>query len=254
LVTTDQLSNFRGWRALELHLEWRHAVADRVNSLSRQTTVGERPRHLAVCDAQKAEFADRGKKLAPLTNGADANFTSNPSPQKEYAMTSKQITIVQCAALSGLGSHEMMLGVTPTATHDSLHASYLLLLGRGWEAVRDMIIADIRASVDLGASKQAADLLIVLRRFLLERLRVAVVRCLYGPARSVSLRSSRAIRISQIGVRSRACGGVRTSTLNLRPNRRSSQIIQSVDAESLSTALAQDSNLDVSFLFCARGN
>ena len=86
---------------------------------------------------------------------------------EDSAMISTQITVAHCAALSGLGTNEMMLGVTPTAMHDSLHASYLLHPKKDWECVREMIVADIRASLDLGASKQAADLLIVLRRFLL---------------------------------------------------------------------------------------
>ena len=100
-------------------------------------------------------------------------------------MTSKQITVAQCAALTGLGSNEMVLGVTPTAMHDCLHASYLLCHGRNWEGVRDMIVADIRASLDLGASKQAADLLIVLRRLLSERLGATLSRHLPGSAEIV---------------------------------------------------------------------
>ena len=95
-------------------------------------------------------------------------------------MNSKQLTVAQCAALSGLGPHEMVLGTTPSAKHDSLYAGYLLHHERGWDTVRDMIVADIRGSLDLGALKQAADLLIVLRRFLLKRLRIAAVRCLYS--------------------------------------------------------------------------
>jgi len=95
-------------------------------------------------------------------------------------MNSKQLTVAHCAALSGLGPHEMLLGTTPTAKHDSLYAGYLLHHGRGWEAVGDMIIADIRSSLELEALKHAADLLIVLRRLLLERLRIAPVRCVYS--------------------------------------------------------------------------
>jgi hypothetical protein len=81
-------------------------------------------------------------------------------------MTSLRITVDECAALSGLGPDEIWVGVTPSAFHESLHASYLLHQKRGWDAVRDMIVADIRSSIDLGASKLAADLLIVLRLFL----------------------------------------------------------------------------------------
>jgi hypothetical protein len=104
-------------------------------------------------------------------------------------VTARQIAIQQCYTLTGLGSHEVVLGVTPTARHDSLHASYLLNLGRGWEGVRNTIVADIRASLDLGASKQAADLLIVLRRFLSERLEATSVRSLNGPAEIVTFPS-----------------------------------------------------------------
>lgn len=131
-------------------------------------------------------------------------------------MTSEQITPAQCAALSGLHSNEMLLGVSPTARHDSLHASYRLHDERGWQAVRDMIVADIRASLDLGASKQAADLLIVLRRFLSERVAVVVIRHLRGPSQVVSFPSSaRFLRTSQRGARSEAGGSARAS----RPSR-----------------------------------
>lgn len=76
------------------------------------------------------------------------------------------ITVTQCAALAGLASSEMVLGVTPSAKHHSLLASYLLNLGRGLVAVRTMIVSDLRSFLDLGASRRAADLLIVLRFFL----------------------------------------------------------------------------------------
>jgi hypothetical protein len=86
-----------------------------------------------------------------------------------FAIASKRITVGECAALSGLGSDEIWLGVSPTPIHDSIVASYLLHKKRGWDVVRDMIVADIRASIDLGASNLAADLLIVLRLFLSKR-------------------------------------------------------------------------------------
>jgi hypothetical protein len=40
--------------------------------------------------------------------------------------------------------------------------------------VRDLIVADIRAALDLGASKRAADLLMVLRTFLFEHPEFAI--------------------------------------------------------------------------------
>ena len=83
-------------------------------------------------------------------------------------MTSDQIAIEQCAALCGLKLNEFMVDMTPSAMHASLHASYVLLRKLGWTTVRDMIVADIRAALDLGASKRATDLLMVLRMFLSE--------------------------------------------------------------------------------------
>lgn len=69
--------------------------------------------------------------------------------------------------------------------HDFLYADYLLDRDGEWEAVSDLIVADTRNSLGRGALSEAADLLIVLRRLLLKRLRMAPVRCLYssrGPA------------------------------------------------------------------------
>ncbi|WP_036255101.1 hypothetical protein [Methylocapsa acidiphila] len=82
--------------------------------------------------------------------------------------TYNQITIAECAALCGLDSNEMILGVTPTIVHESLYASYMLHSKRGRKSVCEAIIADIRASLDLRELTQAADCLIVLRRFLSE--------------------------------------------------------------------------------------
>jgi hypothetical protein len=81
-------------------------------------------------------------------------------------MALDQIAIEQWAALCGLDPNEFMSDATPSARQASLHASYLLLRNRGWATVRDMIVADIRAALDLGASKRATDLLMVLRMFL----------------------------------------------------------------------------------------
>jgi hypothetical protein len=97
-------------------------------------------------------------------------------------MMAKQITVERCAVLSGLRSHEIFLGVTPTTKHDSLYASYQFRHAEGEEALRDMIVADIRAALDLGAAKRAADLLIVLRRFLSERLGTLALVPPYDPA------------------------------------------------------------------------
>jgi len=87
---------------------------------------------------------------------------------EEFAMTADQILFEQCAALCGLDSNEFTTAVSPSALHASLHASYLLLHKLGWATVRDLIVADVRATLDLGASKRATDLLMVLRMFLSE--------------------------------------------------------------------------------------
>jgi len=76
------------------------------------------------------------------------------------------ITLTKCAAFAALSSNEMLSGVTPSAKHCQLLSSYLLNLERGPAAMRDMIVADFRCFLDLGARQRAADLLIVLRCFL----------------------------------------------------------------------------------------
>ncbi len=76
------------------------------------------------------------------------------------------ITVSECAAFAGLASNELVLGAVPSTRHHSLLSSYLLNIGRGPRAVRDMIVADMRGFLDLGVSRRAADLLIVLRIFL----------------------------------------------------------------------------------------
>jgi hypothetical protein len=78
------------------------------------------------------------------------------------------ITFAQCAAFAGLASNEMFLGATPCSVHRLLISNYLMNLWRGPQILRKLIVADIRASLNLGASKRAADLLIVLRRFLFD--------------------------------------------------------------------------------------
>lgn len=76
------------------------------------------------------------------------------------------ITVSECAAFAGLASNELVLGAVPSAKHRRLLSSYLLNLKRGPEAVRDLMVADLRGLLDLGVTSRAADLLIVLRLFL----------------------------------------------------------------------------------------
>ncbi len=75
------------------------------------------------------------------------------------------ISVPLCAASADLRSSEVFLGVTPSTKHRSMLTGYLLNLKRGPVAVRDMIIADMRAALELGARQRAADLLLVLRLF-----------------------------------------------------------------------------------------
>jgi hypothetical protein len=83
------------------------------------------------------------------------------------------ISWMQCAAITGLASKEIILGVSPSAKHRSLLSSYLFNLKRGQATVRDMIIADLRSFLELGALHRAADLLVVLRLFFSDRAEAA---------------------------------------------------------------------------------
>lgn len=76
------------------------------------------------------------------------------------------ITISQCFDFTDLAPSEIILGTPLAARHRALLSSYLFNLDRGAIAVRDMIIADLRSFLDLGARQRAADSLMVLRIFL----------------------------------------------------------------------------------------
>jgi hypothetical protein len=76
------------------------------------------------------------------------------------------LTLAQCAAFARITSDEMLSGSPLCPKHYWLLSSYLLNLDKGPALVRDMIVADFRAFLDLGALQRAADLLMVLRCFL----------------------------------------------------------------------------------------
>jgi hypothetical protein len=76
------------------------------------------------------------------------------------------IPLSRCAELCGLGPHEMIPGAIPSPFHQSLYESYLMLCDRGADFVRDLIVSDMRRALDIGAERLAAELLLVLRRFL----------------------------------------------------------------------------------------
>lgn len=79
---------------------------------------------------------------------------------------SKMLNVQKLSTATRLPGGEIILEAAPSTRRRVLLSSYLLNLWRGPEAVRDMIIADFCAATDLGASAQAADLLLVLRQFL----------------------------------------------------------------------------------------
>jgi len=78
-------------------------------------------------------------------------------------MTADMISVSRCIALSGLGGDEIVLGVTRAKRHDELYENYLRNFGKGCARLRDKIVSDIRASLNIGAMRLAADLFIVLR-------------------------------------------------------------------------------------------
>jgi hypothetical protein len=94
---------------------------------------------------------------------------ASPVKQRRVCVTRKELNMIsvsECAAEVGLASNELVLGAVPSAMHDSLLTSYLLNSHRGLDAVRAMIVADLRRFLDLGVPARAADLLIVLRLLL----------------------------------------------------------------------------------------
>jgi hypothetical protein len=80
------------------------------------------------------------------------------------------ITLEECARFAALETNELFTGAVLSTRHQSLLSTYLFNLTRGPAAVRKMIVSDIRAAIDLGASKRAADLVLVLRLFLSKHL------------------------------------------------------------------------------------
>jgi hypothetical protein len=76
------------------------------------------------------------------------------------------LPLERCAEIAGLLPQELLLGVAPDSKHHGLWESYRLNLHKGQDAVRAMIVADLRSALDLGAALHAASLLLVLRRLL----------------------------------------------------------------------------------------
>ena len=78
------------------------------------------------------------------------------------------ISVQQCAEYAGLATDELIVGVAACRRHHVILATYLFNLDRGAAAVRDMIVADLRGFLDLGAFVRAADAFVALRLFLTE--------------------------------------------------------------------------------------
>ena len=72
---------------------------------------------------------------------------------------------MKCDGCPGHSFDEENLHVAPSANHCRILSSYRLNMGMGASVVRDMLIADIRGLLDLGAKQKAADLRVVLECF-----------------------------------------------------------------------------------------
>ena len=90
------------------------------------------------------------------------------APQSEPLDQTAMLTLARCAESTGLDVSELFVSSGFSLKHKSLLLSYVFNLNRGPRAVREMIVSDIRAAIDLGATERAADLLLVLRVFLFE--------------------------------------------------------------------------------------
>jgi hypothetical protein len=83
---------------------------------------------------------------------------------EEGPMITQLTPIERCSEIAGLRAHEIVIGVSHCETHERMLAQYRRARSQG--AARARIVADIRAAVEKGAARRAADLLIVLRRLL----------------------------------------------------------------------------------------
>jgi hypothetical protein len=90
------------------------------------------------------------------------------------AMFTPLSPIERCQEIAGLAPHEIVIGVSPSEKHDRLLAKYRRAR-RSHTMARAKIVADLRAAVTSGATRDAADLLIVLRRLLALGSQAAIV-------------------------------------------------------------------------------
>ena len=83
------------------------------------------------------------------------------------------LTLPQRAAQMGFLEEEFTRGVSPSARRRSLLDSYLMNMRHGPAVIHEMMIADLRRWIDLGALSRAADVAIVLRQFVSDYPQVA---------------------------------------------------------------------------------
>ena len=122
---------------------------------------------------RRTAFPARTTSLATFARTVNADVFTSAVIEQETDMTADLISVSRCIALSGLGGDEIVLGVTRAKRHDELYENYLRNPGKRSAALRDRIVGDIRASLNIGATTLAADLFIVLR--------LAFARRLAGP-------------------------------------------------------------------------
>ncbi|ULO24196.1 hypothetical protein [Methylocystis sp. SB2] len=109
--------------------------------------------------------------------------------------------IERCAEIAGLRSHELILGVSPSDKHHRMLARYRRAVSI--DAARGRVVADIRNAVEIGASRRAADLLIVLRWLLAPGASCEDSRAIARPRRRVvSARWRRGVILSSVAERS----------------------------------------------------
>ena len=82
----------------------------------------------------------------------------------------------KCSSCVGLSYDEKLLDIEPSGAQCRLLSSYMLILDRGPDAVRQMILADLIRFQELGAQRYAEDLKVVLACFVAEFLPTAEAR------------------------------------------------------------------------------
>jgi len=86
-------------------------------------------------------------------------------------------SLEETRSATGLRSEEIIVGAAETEALRATLRSYLSNLWRGSDAVRELIVADLRTALDLGVQDRAADLLLVLRLFLTNHAEAALAPC-----------------------------------------------------------------------------